>query len=196
MPRGSAVIRYDGKRGVVWRIKYADSTGQQVMETLGPERDGWNRKKADAELRERLVRVERRGYRRPKPLTFGDYADTWHLEGQRRRGWKASTIRQYSCSDASRTHSGTCRSLRSGLGTSPSTSPRRRPTTAPRPSAWTSRSCTRSSPQQSGRNSSRATRPSEPSGQRCRDDAGASSNRSRSLASRKNPETSKHVPYS
>ena len=35
MPRGSAVIPYHGKRGTVWRIKYADAEGKQVMETLG-----------------------------------------------------------------------------------------------------------------------------------------------------------------
>jgi hypothetical protein len=44
--------------------------GRQVMETLGPEREGWTGRKAEAELRERLVRVEKRGWRRPAPLTF------------------------------------------------------------------------------------------------------------------------------
>jgi hypothetical protein len=82
MPRAAAVIRYPGKRGTVWKIKYADADGRQVKETLGPERDGWTRQKAEAELRERLVRVERRSYRRPKPLTFGEYAETWFTEGR------------------------------------------------------------------------------------------------------------------
>jgi hypothetical protein len=50
---------------IVWRIKYADSGGRQVMETLGLEREGWTRCKAEAELRERLVRLEKRGWRRP-----------------------------------------------------------------------------------------------------------------------------------
>jgi len=31
----SAVIRYAGKPGVTWRIKYADADGRQVQETLG-----------------------------------------------------------------------------------------------------------------------------------------------------------------
>jgi hypothetical protein len=53
---GAAVIEYHGKRGTVFRIKYRDAAGVQVMETIGSERDGWTRKKADAELRERLVR--------------------------------------------------------------------------------------------------------------------------------------------
>jgi integrase len=34
------------------------------------------RKQVEAELCERLVRVERKGYRRPKALTFGQYAET------------------------------------------------------------------------------------------------------------------------
>jgi hypothetical protein len=65
------------------------------METLGPERDGWTARKAKAELRERLVRVERRGWRRPAPLTFAEYAKTWQSEGERRRGWKPGSVRSY-----------------------------------------------------------------------------------------------------
>jgi integrase len=94
MPSG-AVVRYDGKRGTVWRIKYDDADGRQVMETLGPEREGWTEKKAKVELRERLVRVDRTGYRRPGPLTFAEYAETWFEEGKSRRRWKASTVKQY-----------------------------------------------------------------------------------------------------
>jgi integrase len=79
----------------VWRIKYADAEGRQVQETIGAERDGVTRKLAEAELRERLVRVERKGYRRPKPLTFGEYAQAWLEAGQRSQGWKPSTILAY-----------------------------------------------------------------------------------------------------
>jgi integrase len=93
---GAAVIRYQGKRGVVWRIKYRDATGQQVMETVGAERDGVTEKKAEAELRERLVRVERKGYRRPQRLTFAIYAETWLEEAGRRRGWKPGSVKTYS----------------------------------------------------------------------------------------------------
>jgi integrase len=89
--RGS-VIEYHGKRGTVWRIKYADAGGKQVMETVGAERDGFSRKQAEAELRERLVRVERKGYRRPRRLSFADYAETWFEEGKTRRGWKPRTV--------------------------------------------------------------------------------------------------------
>jgi integrase len=91
MPRGAAVIAYRGKRGVVWRIKYADADGRQVQETVGAERDGVTRKQAEAELRERLVRVEKQGYRRPQPVTFNEWADTWFSECIRRRGWKPKT---------------------------------------------------------------------------------------------------------
>lgn len=92
--RGSVVV-YEGKRGTVWRIKYRDATGRQVMETLGSEWDGWDEKKAEAELRERLVRVEQKGYRRPEQLSFGEYARRWLAEGERLRGWKPLTVRTY-----------------------------------------------------------------------------------------------------
>ena len=93
MPSGAAVVRYDGARGVTWRVKYTDADGKQVMETLGREADGWTQKKAEAELRERLVRVERKGYRRPKPLTFAEWADTWFEQAQNRRDWAPSTVK-------------------------------------------------------------------------------------------------------
>ena len=95
MPRGAAVIRYEGKRGVVWRIKFVDAAGVQVKETIGAERDGVTRKMAEAELRERLVRVERKAYRRPRPLTFGEWADTWLAEAEVRRSWKPSTVKVF-----------------------------------------------------------------------------------------------------
>jgi integrase len=95
MPSGAAVIRYEGKRGVVWRIKYADADGKQIMETLGAERDGMTRKKAEAELRERLVKVERRGWRKPAPLTFREYAERWFGEEETKRLWKPKTVQTY-----------------------------------------------------------------------------------------------------
>ena len=90
-----SVIRYAGKRGVVYRIKYRDADGKQVMETVGAERDGVTERKAEAELRERLVRVERKGYRRPAPVTFDEYAGRWFRHGPAKRGWKASTVKEY-----------------------------------------------------------------------------------------------------
>lgn len=90
-----SVIQYRGKRGVVWRIKYRDASGKQVMETVGGAADGFTRKMAEAELRERLVRVERKGYRKPKPLTFGEWSKTWLAEGEARRGWASGTVSAY-----------------------------------------------------------------------------------------------------
>jgi integrase len=94
MASGS-VIEYRGKRGKVFPIKYADADGRQVMETVGREADGWTKRKAEAELRNRLVKVERRGWRKPAPLSFASYAETWFGEGEKRRGWKASTVDEY-----------------------------------------------------------------------------------------------------
>jgi integrase len=94
MPSG-CVIEYRGKRGLVFRAKYRDADGKQVMETVGAERDGITRKMAEAELRERLVRVERKGYRRPRALTFGEYAETWFEAGKRSQGWKPATVTKY-----------------------------------------------------------------------------------------------------
>ena len=95
MPRGAAVIPYRGKRGVVWRVKYADADGKQIMETVGAERDGVTRKQAEAELRERLVKVERRGWRKPAPLTFRAAVETWLAESEVERRWRRSTSTQY-----------------------------------------------------------------------------------------------------
>jgi integrase len=95
MPRGSAVIRYEGKRGVVYRIKYVDAAGAQIMETLGKEADGWTARKAEAELRHRLTDVERDGKRRPKQLTFEAFAIEWLATYPDLKGLKRSTRNSY-----------------------------------------------------------------------------------------------------
>src|SRR5207248_3298020 len=77
MPSGACVLRYDGKRGTVWRVKYRDATGRQVKETLGPAGDGWNRRKAEKELRARLTDVEREGRRKIDPVVFKTFAAEW-----------------------------------------------------------------------------------------------------------------------
>jgi len=91
VPRGAAVIPYDGKRGRVWRVKYADASGKQCMETVGAERDGVTRKHAEAALRDRLVNVERRGWRKPAPTTFADYAAACLERAEAIRQWKPAT---------------------------------------------------------------------------------------------------------
>jgi integrase len=95
MPSGGCVIRYEGARGVVWRVKYRDAAGKQHMETIGRERDGVTRKAAEAELRERLVRVEKGRWRRPAPLTFSVVSETWFEEASSEKAWASSTLAQY-----------------------------------------------------------------------------------------------------
>ena len=89
------VIEYRGKRGRVFRIKYTDANGRQVMETLGREEEGWTKKQAKRALRDRLSDVDRKRYRKPKAVTFETYSETWLAEGQRRRAWKANTYSIY-----------------------------------------------------------------------------------------------------
>jgi integrase len=95
MPSGAGVIEYRGKRGVVFRIKYSDADGRQVMETLGPAREGWTRRKAEAELRDRLVKVQKNGWRRPEQLTFREHADRWIEDGVARGQWRSTTVKAY-----------------------------------------------------------------------------------------------------
>ncbi len=76
-----SVIRYDGKRGVVWRIAYRDGNGRQVMKTVGPEADGWTEEHAWAALAERddsagrsaRARARARARRQAYNLTGPDY---------------------------------------------------------------------------------------------------------------------------
>jgi len=174
MPRGACVVEYVGKRGTVWRVRYVDAHGVQIQETLGPESQGWNRKKAEAELRERLVRVERKGYRRPGPLTFAAYSDSWFREGPAGAVGNLQPSRSTRArSTDSRTISALSPSPRSDPATSPSTSPScPRTVWARRRSPATSRFCKPSSRRRSGRNLSSRTRPNEPSGRSCRDERG------------------------
>jgi integrase len=97
--RGS-VILWKGKRGSVWRIKYADAKGKAVMETVGPAKtaarpDGLTRSDVEAELRDRLTRVEKKKWEKPKPLLFRNYQATWFEQQERQRGWKATTTEVY-----------------------------------------------------------------------------------------------------
>ena len=95
MASGAAVVEYRGRRGLVYRIKYIDADGRQIMETVGGERDGWTRKKAEAELRERLVRVDKKGWRRPRRLPFRSYAEDWMEATAVKRAWSPNTRRAY-----------------------------------------------------------------------------------------------------
>jgi integrase len=88
------VWRYEGPRGVVWRIRYRDATGRRILETLGKE-PAWDRKRAERELRRRLVDVERDGYRKPDKLTFAQFAQRWQDEYLPGRGLKLTTLDGY-----------------------------------------------------------------------------------------------------
>jgi integrase len=93
MPRGTAVVRYRGKRGAVWRIKYRDAAGKQVLETLGPE-PPWTERKAQRELGKRLAAVDE-GFRKPDHVTFGDFAERFVNDYLPGRKLKPSTIENY-----------------------------------------------------------------------------------------------------
>lgn len=93
MPSG--VVRYEGSRGIVWRIRYEDADGRQVQETLGRSANGWSRRKAEAALRARRTDVEREGYRPPQRVTFGSFAREWLADYPVRKGLKRSTIESY-----------------------------------------------------------------------------------------------------
>jgi integrase len=89
MASGS-VIEYRGKRGKVFRVKYRDASGKQVMETT----DAKTRREARAELRRRLARVDA-GYVKPARLTFDEYAAGWFRNGPSKRSWKPTTVAEY-----------------------------------------------------------------------------------------------------
>jgi len=90
-----SVIEYRGKRGLVFRAKFTDASGRQVMETLGAERDGWTRKKAEEALADLVSDVRRRGYRKPRALKFSEVAEQWQAKTSVENGWKPSTAAQY-----------------------------------------------------------------------------------------------------
>jgi integrase len=91
--RGAAVVRYQGKRAVVWRIRYRDATGRYVWETLGRE-PYWNRRRAERELGKRLAAVED-GYRKPDKFTFADFSKRFQNEYLPGRKLKPTTLENY-----------------------------------------------------------------------------------------------------
>jgi integrase len=95
MPSGACVVIYEGKRGRVFRIKYVDAGGRQAMETLGRAAEGWDRQKAERELRHRLADVDREGLRRLEPVTFASFAREWLDTYPDARGLKRSTRESY-----------------------------------------------------------------------------------------------------
>lgn len=95
MPDGAAIVKYAGKRGTVFRVKYRDANGVQVMETLGRVEDGWTRRKAEAELRARLTAVHRDGHVKLKRMTFAGFAAGWLQTHADSKALKRSTVQAY-----------------------------------------------------------------------------------------------------
>jgi integrase len=96
--RGEAVIRYQGKTAVTWRIKYRDTAGRQVLETLKPgdaPKGGWNRKRAQAALAVRISEVKRERWTKPEKLTFAGFAERFEAEALPGRNLKPSTLIDY-----------------------------------------------------------------------------------------------------
>lgn len=93
-PKWGRVWRYEGKRGVMWRIRYRDASGRRVLETLGKE-PAWSRKRAERELRRRLVDVEREGYVAPEKVTLAEFCERWLSEYLPGRGLKLTTVDGY-----------------------------------------------------------------------------------------------------
>lgn len=76
--RQAAVVERQGKSGITtFSIKFRDADGRPVWERLGTDTEGWNRRKAKAELEARLVDVQREGLRRPAETTVADVAREW-----------------------------------------------------------------------------------------------------------------------
>ena len=96
MPSGSGVIEYRCKDGdVAYRVKFRDSEGRQVQETLGRKSQGWSKRKAEVELRDRLTKVEKRGWRKPEKVTLAAYAEVWLEERTKKRNLKPTSKRAY-----------------------------------------------------------------------------------------------------
>jgi integrase len=96
-PKWGRVWRYEGPRGVVWRVRYRDASGRRVLETLGREPE-WSRSRAEKELRRRLVDVEREGYRKPQKIAFAVFAERWLEDYLPSRNLKPTTVKNYTIS--------------------------------------------------------------------------------------------------
>jgi integrase len=101
-PATGQVIAPDGKRQASWAIRFR-ANGKRQFLTLGRSEDGWNRLRAEHELRRILADVERGIWqpedRLPAPLesgvepTFEEFATAWLRDGE--PGWRPRTISDY-----------------------------------------------------------------------------------------------------
>jgi hypothetical protein len=80
MPDGACVVRYDGKRGTVWRVKFRDRPVCGVPGRSAGDGDarqgvrGVDEAEGRGRAQARLTDVERVGLRRPSPTTFAAFA--------------------------------------------------------------------------------------------------------------------------
>jgi integrase len=89
------VFTYTRANGVtVYRIKYRDAAGDQVMETVGTSKDGMTRTKAKKERRQRLGEVDN-GWKKPDPATFAITVPEWLAAMRAEKKWESSTEAQY-----------------------------------------------------------------------------------------------------
>lgn len=93
--RDGGVIRYQGRRGTIFRLRYRDADGRRVKETLGGERDGWTEQRAKDELRERLVAVKRDRLKKLDPVAFEPFAREWLATYPDAKDLKRSTRESY-----------------------------------------------------------------------------------------------------
>jgi hypothetical protein len=67
MPSGACVIRYEGARGVTWKVKHRDADGRQVKETVGyVHLAGVVFRDEAAALENRMLGVPKTGTKLPK----------------------------------------------------------------------------------------------------------------------------------
>jgi integrase len=92
--KNDGVIVYEGKNGTTFRIKFRDSDGAQVMQTVGTSRSGMTRTKAAKIRRQRLGDVDK-GWKRPDPATFAVTVPEWLGAMRAEKGWADRTEAQY-----------------------------------------------------------------------------------------------------
>ncbi len=93
--RTGQVIRYQGSRGTVWRLRYTDAGGRRASETLGSEAEGWTERRAREALADRLYQVRHERLQREKPTTLARFARGWLDTYPELRGLRESTRRGY-----------------------------------------------------------------------------------------------------
>ena len=101
-PATGQVIAPDGKRQPSWAIRFR-AYGKRRFVTLGRSEDGWNRLRAERELRHILADVERGIWQPENPApapvesgvepTFEEFATAWLRDGE--PGWRPKTISDY-----------------------------------------------------------------------------------------------------